>query len=206
MTRAAKERPLLMAGEMVRATLREVDPKTQTRRIATVRSVDNIHAWNLTGFDVATATATFGDGFIHIVEVPCPYGRPGDRLWVRETFARNVPGCEEQGGVSYRADHNDPRGDGPAHPMRWTPSIHMTRALSRIDLQIAAVRVERLHDITEQDAQAEGVAPLPCHHADCDTGHHRTAFAELWDEINGDKVPWASNPWVWVVSFRRVRP
>lgn len=54
----------------------------------------------------------------------------GPRLWVRETFARDVPGCEAQGGVSYRADHNDPRGDGPANPMRWTPAIHMPCASS----------------------------------------------------------------------------
>jgi hypothetical protein len=145
----------------------------------------------------------------------CPHGEPGDRLWVRETFAGDVPGCGEQGGVSYRADHNDPRGDGPANPMRWTPAIHMPRALSRIALEITGVRVERLQDITAAAVHAEGLdVPLrPGVDVDIDGDLWpegvrvvRTAFAVLWDKINGDRASWASNPWVWVVSFKRVRP
>lgn len=210
-----------MSGPMVRATLREVAPKTQTRRLVTGRGVDNIHTWNLASFE--RGQATFSDGGDGLYGAWCPYGEPCDRLWVRETFARDVPGCEEQGGVSYRADHNDPRGDGPANPMRWTPAIHMPRALSRIDLEIVAVRVERLHDITDKDARAEGVAegriPVDDYGPERigyvlgdDDGRcvlyptPREAFARGWDSINGDRIAWASNPWVWVIEYKRVRP
>lgn len=232
-----KERGIVETGPMVRAILD--GRKTQTRRIV---------KWPATGEPIVHYLAL--DGTRASQDAPgaapwpfvardgsdrslrCPYGEPGDRLWVRETFARNVPGCEEQGGISYRADHNDPLGDGPAHPMRWTPAIHMTRAASRIDLEVTAVRVERLCDITEDDARAEGVTLAPvrcslCRYAkcgpdgticpvcDCDACEgrqqiiptsHIAAFAALWDSLNNKRDPWASNPWVWVVGFRVLRP
>ncbi len=132
----------------------------------------------------------------------CPYGQPGDRLWVRETHALNVPGCDD--GVSYRADHNDPRGDGPAHPMEWRPSIHMKREHSRINLEVTGVRVERVQDITEADARAEGVT------ADDEPrggAYWVTKFARLWDSINAKRgYSWESNPWVWVVEFKTEAP
>lgn len=160
------------------------------------------------------------------------YARPtlpqaGDRLWVRETFAANVPGCEFQGGYSYRADHRDPKGDGPAHPIRWTPSIHMPRNASRITLDVEHVRVERLQDISEDDARAEGLECLtkdlslykygipdrdglpgtdddgwPWQDWDTDP---RKAFRTLWTRIYGAES-WDANPLVWVCAFKRVTP
>jgi hypothetical protein len=106
-------------------------------------------------------------------------------LWVRETFAANVPGCER--GLSYRADHIDPRGDGPASPMRWTPSIHMPRWASRITLAVKSVRIERLSAITEAGAKAEGFAS-------------RAELLATWAAIYGDV---AADPWVWVVGSER---
>jgi hypothetical protein len=164
-----------------------------------------------------TAPGTFRVRGDEAGELRCPFGRPGNSLWVRETFASGVPGCEPQGGFSYRADHQDPRGDGPAHPMRWTPSIHMPRAASRITLVVTYVRCERLHAITEQEAIAEGVqrsaGGLWCGGAHRVTGaqyptQHNTAreaFADLWSSINGAES-WAANPWVWRVGFRRPSP
>lgn len=122
-----------------------------------------------------------------------PYGSPGDFLWVRETWA--APRRNE---VVYRAD------DDLWEPMRWRPSIHMPAWASRLFLRVEAVRVERLCDITEADAEAElgwrtprgaqgqTVRPGP-----------RDAFRALWSTINGPKS-WDANPWVWVVTFARV--
>ena len=130
----SRERPILFSGPMVRAILD--GRKTQTRRVVKLgtRKVD-----------IASYTK--------LLDI-CPYGAPGDRLWVRETFAVDVPGCP--GGFSYRADHRDPDGDGPANPMTWRPSIHMPRAVSRILLELTDVRAEPLCEISEDDARAEG--------------------------------------------------
>lgn len=125
----------------------------------------------------------------------CPYGKPGDRLWVRETWA------EHFGEVRYRASEAP---DGYYHGAKgWRPSIFMPRAYSRVTLQIVGVRVERVCDISHADALAEGVA-------DADEGGNLingsyaiTNFANLWEKINDKRgYGWASNPWVWVVKFQ----
>lgn len=128
--------------------------------------------------------------------------RVGRRRWVGPSAP---PPTEFQGrphSMTYLVE-SSPLESGPAaHIDRWTPSIHMPRWASRIDLEIVAVRVERLQDITEQDAQAEGITAEGV----MDGGYHVNAFANLWDHINGDRATWASNPWVWVVEFKRVAP
>jgi hypothetical protein len=103
-------------------------------------------------------------------------------------------------------------------PDKWCPSIFMPRALSRITLDVLSVRAERLLDITEEDAKAEGARPFfetfACFERDqrittgerASDAEHRAGFAVLWDEINGDRALWISNPWVWVVGFRRTEP
>jgi hypothetical protein len=145
----------------------------------------------------------------------CPYGEAGDRLWVRETWARD----DEDGQMIYRADagHNidanvweQGRMEGVPR-CRWRPSIHMPRWASRITLEVTDVRVERLQDISEADALAEGIVRqhdggygLPdgshYHHTD-----PRISYWSLWDAINGQGATEA-NPWVWAVSFQRVQP
>jgi hypothetical protein len=179
---------------MVRALL--ADTKTQTRRIARVPDDDE-----LAHHDGAPADR---------VAACCPYGAPGDRLWVRETFAsfrdaRRVKptdasyvvfldgrGLAREGRYSIRA----PDAFDPAR-VKWRPSIHMPRWASRILLEITDVRLERLQDISEADAIAEGVDRD-------DYISARAEYAQLWDSINEERAPWAINPWVWVVSFRRV--
>jgi predicted RNA-binding Zn-ribbon protein involved in translation (DUF1610 family) len=151
-----------------------------------------------------------------------PY--PGQRLWVKETWAAGAcsdglsPLCLSQsfyrgprsdnGGLWYAAD-----GAVPAHPVtpkgKTRVSIHMPRWASRLTLEVTGVRVQRLQDISEQDARAEGFepgAPVPGtvngKPATISFFDARQWFAALWDAINGDRAPWASNPWLWVVSFR----
>jgi hypothetical protein len=137
--------------------------------------------------------------------IRCPYGKPGDTLWVRETHALDVPGCEDFWGVSYRADHHDPTGDGPTR-IRWRPSIHMPRFASRITLSVVDCHIERLQAITDEDAKAEGVLPA----AFCKAGRpagmeHVEAFEDLWNKINKKRgFPWDSDPLVWVISFERI--
>lgn len=232
-----KERPILFSGEMVRAILD--DRKTQTRRVIKVprrcraggvRDYYPAHRWWVGPHPVSGWWAvdvpdgppeyavknTRGPGF------SCPYGRPGDLLWVRETWAHSVTGCEDQGGVTYRADHLDPAGDGPANPVRWRPSIHMPRWASRLSLMVTNVRAEPLQDITAADARAEGIqiptnsegTPLLCitervktHPLWADPGeatlddYWTGYFALKWNQINGRRYPWKSGPWVWVVEF-----
>lgn len=128
--------------------------------------------------------------------------RVGRRRWVGPTAP---PPTEFQGqphSMTYLVE-SSPLESGPAsHIDRWTPSIHMPRWASRIDLEIVSVRVERLQDISEGDALAEGITAEGV----MDGGYHVNAFANLWDHINGARATWASNPWVWVVEFKRVQP
>lgn len=201
-----KERPILFSGPMVRAILS--GRKTVTRRVIAAFPAGRGHVQPLTagpwewspdgGFDLG------------VVASVCPFGAPGDRLWVRETFAESVPGCSSQGGFSYRADHVDPRGDGPAHPMTWRPSIFMPRAASRITLDVVSVRAERLQDITDEEIAAEGVtmqALIVLGVPSFPWSPWSAAPLDLWrlgwNAINGKRAPWSANPWVWRVEFRR---
>ena len=198
-----KERPILMAGSMVRATLD--GRKGQTRRVVTPQPPSG----NFTvGHDAHTVIDRNGDAhpgkdFFGIVHSDgewsrvCPYGEPGDRLWVRETFCSGDmgpvrPGCP----IAYRADHE-------CTPGPWTPSIYMPRWASRITLAVTSVSVERLHAITEDDAQAEGV--MEGVRDPAMTAYRR--FAYLWQSINGNRpgCSWDANPYVWAIEFKVVR-
>lgn len=163
----------------------------------------------------------------------CPYGEPGDRLWVRETFAycvlrtditderysvsiprdRYTPptnGSLHSYHIAYRADE-DP-GDDPLEGP-WRPSIHMPRWVSRLTLEVTDVHIERLRDISEADAIAEGLIPVGglnsqqmWAYSETTGGHFvdpRVAFHMLWNSIHGTES-WTANPWVWVVEFRKV--
>ena len=201
-----KEHPILFSGPMVRAILE--GRKTQTRRAVVARHVPDLSSWSLRGLQVypdGGLRAVF-DGDEEPVGVPCPYGAPGDRLWVRETWAG-----DDCCGYVYRADHPDADlragdlDDGEQSIRRWHPSIHMPRAASRLTLALTAVRVERLHDISDADIEAEGVTSgtPPC------LAHLRRAvlrdgWERLWKSTAGIES-WNANPWVWALSFEVVR-
>jgi hypothetical protein len=121
----------------------------------------------------------------HIAE--CPYGPIGDRLWVRETWCRG-----KDKGLLFRADMNFDWGH------TWKPSIFMPRTASRITLEITGIRVERLNEISEEDAIAEG-----CNHNPYLNVHSRIEFMHLWNKINGIGY-WEKNPLVWVIEFKRI--
>lgn len=216
-----KERPILFSAPMVRAILD--GRKTQTRRICKGQR------------ELSCAQDFRVD--------QCPYGQPGDRLWVREGFKPIASGEVKDGygevryGHAYRADAatiwaarptiiHDLTGQPATGPMQfqerpWKSPIHMPRSASRITLEVTGVRVERLQQISQEDAIAEGVRPDPGMVGDDDIMVHevmlalspgliemnapRARYVLLWDSIN-NKFPnnWNANPWVWVVEFRRV--
>lgn len=190
-----KERPIIFSAEMVRAILE--NRKTQTRRLAKNEAqILNVRIAN-------DAKVIFNS---------CPYGRVGDRLWVRETFfdhnsmlnydqnaERNVKFVE------YRATEWDR--ENQEYAGGWTPSTYMPRWASRITLEIVAVRGERLWEISNDGAVAEGILNLNrLSNAAVCMPEPRELFEHSWDVINGKKAPWGSNPWVWVVEFKRVQP
>lgn len=185
-----KERPILFSGPMVRAIL--AGQKTVTRRVVrekkctTCNDVGEVHAGTEHGLTIRPCPRC--DGVRR-----CPYGAPGDRLWVRETWRYLGDGV-----TLYRADIPDHL----ARRTTWHPSIHMRRHRSRLTLRVTDVRVERLHAIDEADAIREGVDAVSV--ADVPrngTLSRRDDFAQLWEKINGKRAPWASNPWVWRVAF-----
>lgn len=188
-----RERPILFSSPMVRAIL--AGTKTQTRRLVTPQPVDGDTIQRESSPGQTFIVGRLRDSENAWRVLPCPYGVPGDRLWVRETFRMGYG----SGMAHYRADEDECAG-GP-----WTPSIHMPRFASRISLEVTSVRVERLQAISEEDAIGEG-ARFGC--PDCaDLCGHETslaAFVDLWDSINGKRAPWSSDPWVWVLGFRRM--
>ncbi|MBK7814515.1 MAG: hypothetical protein IPJ52_09510 [Rhodocyclaceae bacterium] len=190
-----KERPILFSGPMVRAILE--GRKTQTRRI-----VKQCHMVMDHGEDAAGQC--INAGYIPCFPL-CPYGHRGDRLWVRETWTC-VHGVPSAGGVPHPDDFVRYRADeGPGEQVItdvrcWHPVNPMPRVYSRILLEIVAVRVERLNEISGTDCIAEGIieADAPQYVF----GLHE-AYRDLWESING-AGSWTENPWVWVVEFRRV--
>ena len=197
---SSKERPILFSGPMIRAIL--AGAKTQTRRVVKPQSA-------ILTDEMARALGVQPPAQQNPPVIRCPYGVPGDRLWVRETFAwlSDGTGCpDDADGVLYRA--TDPGWDDEKTGLRWRPSIFMPWAASRILLEITDVRVERLQEISEADARAEGVTPTFPIYGDCggfEHEGHRDAFIRLWESING-AGSWDANPWVWVVSFRQILP
>ncbi|EIF6083277.1 hypothetical protein H7380_001302 [Salmonella enterica] len=204
-----KELGMIFNAEMVRAILD--GRKTQTRRVlATYQdAVKFCPEWDVNGKQIFIVLGEKDHTGMNpvITAIPCPFGQPGDRVWVRETF-RVHSRATDVATLVYRASvrnswteqtHRVPVAvcNKPATPEKWTPSIHMPRWASRITLEITGVRVERLNSITESDAEAEGVT---------DTGFGDLlvdGYRYLWKSIYGEES-WAANPWVWVIEFKRV--
>lgn len=186
-----KERPILFSGPMVRAILE--GKKTQTRRVL------KLPRWahpEDTGDDLPEV-CHIKSGCL--VEIPCPYGLPGDRLWVRETW-QETAGDGDVAHVQYRATEKSALSYLAAG---WRPSIFMPRAFSRIDLEITAVRVERVQEITGNDVIAEGIEFPNGTNPQTAWRDRWEPFRCVWDQINAKRgYPWSSNPWVWVVEFR----
>ncbi|AZV00163.1 hypothetical protein pben1_p06 [Paracoccus phage vB_PbeS_Pben1] len=222
------DRPILFSAPMVRAILREIAApgtgKTQTRRLLNVDP-----AWHLDQRRRAAAEAGhywFTEdldmpGGLHVV----PRFAPGDRLWVREAWCLDA-----------QMDHVAPSKCSPYEPRGYPandwiiepacmmiragklrPGIHMPRWASRLTLHVTDVRVQRLQDISEDDARAEGIERLKSGRGYYDhtvskgavragIWHHKAtdAFEVLWDSLNAERAPWASNPWVVAVTFRPV--
>lgn len=203
-----KERPILFNGAMVRAIL--AGAKTQTRRVAKAFE-------GMEGLDEILRRFPRQHG--------CPFGQPGDRLWVRESYA-DLRGT----GIEHRPDPAGPMqryayaADTPAgtagdyqrkdYGIKWRPSIHMPREACRLLLQITDVRVERLLAISEADAEAEGIERFATVGGTAwkdysggdgfstrDLNSRRRSFESLWTSTGGD---WAGNPWVWVIKFKQV--
>ena len=221
-----KERPILFSAPMVRALL--AGTKTQTRRVVKPQPSSVIHDLFIWKDNAAPREELLA---------LCPYGQSGDRLWVREAWQYADWTDDGYPWIGYRADDtrklcdrisseewserlmdtwaalSAPENyaiDNRAADRRWRPGIHMPRWASRILLEITGVRVERLQDISEADARAEGAPPS---HPSIDrisrefgyADFPRSWYAQLWEQING-AGNWAANSWVWVVEFRRIHP
>lgn len=216
-----KERPILFSASMVRAI--PEGRKTQTRRIVKPQPLEGRTVWQDedSGQWLQSGYGEVGDDGLH-----CPYGQPGDQLWVRESFSG--PWCmEKKDGCAAvppsrwgRSSHIWYWADGEPDHGDWTkprPSIHMPRWASRITLEITGVRVERLQEISEADAIAEGIEPhyagwMPYgtmfYEADGVTPANyfrdpRDSYRTLWNSINGPGS-WDANPFVWCIEFRRI--
>jgi hypothetical protein len=187
-----KERPILLQGPMIQATLD--DRKTQTRRLRGLEEINKKPGeyW-LDSISLEPRKLVMVARFRHIsgdsVSVNCPYGKAGDHLWCRETWA-NVTEDGRPDCFIYKADNGE-----LSQYKIWKPSIHMPRKASRILLKITGIRAERLQDISSPDCRNEGCPPdmldVPL-----------MWFTGLWDSINGKTYPWDSNPWLWVLEFR----
>lgn len=195
-----KETGMLFKAEMVRAILE--GRKTQTRRLVFKFAELNDHyalqmlAGGRARFELVKKSRKL-PLLLPIIGVNCRYGQPGDRPYVKETWGP----CD--GGFCYRAsEHPNAKPDGG----KWHPSIFMPKYASRITLEITDVRVERLMDISEEDARAEGVniENFQSRTDGIRGRENRIEFAALWDSINKKKAPWASSPWVWVITFKKL--
>ena len=170
-----KERPIIFSTEMVRAILE--GRKTQTRRVIKPQpeGMDEVY---------------FRDFRRDFGGRKCPHGQVGDGLWVKEIYYQD-PG----GGIWYRADNDEWLQDHES----WRTPLFMPRWASRITLEITGLRVERLQDITEEDAVTEGLPPRE--QTGFDTARYR--YHILWDSLNAKRgYAWDSNPWVWVIEFK----
>lgn len=187
-----KERPILFNAEMVRALLS--GEKTMTRRVVMPQPAVISFGWQWLKKAIRLEWGELAkpEGLLP----HCPYGKPGDQLWVRETFWTD--GDE----LIYRADPGAEKNlDSEMTGLKWKPSIFMPRWAARIQLEITDVRVERVQDILELEALAEGV--FAGMGEEVPTFTARDAFYLLWDSINESRgFGWEANPWVWVVEFR----
>lgn len=187
-----KSRPILFSAPMIQALL--AGTKTQTRRALKFPKWSDAHGGvEFSGLDdgpsvIAKVSGCFAD-------LPCPYGVPGDYLWCRETWARYKID-QDSHCTAYRATQPADWPEGG----NWRPSIFMPRRESRITLRMTEVRLQRLQEISEADAIAEGCPAVSLFDLDCDSTPPSHYYRDLWESINGSGS-WAANPLVWAISF-----
>jgi hypothetical protein len=194
------KKPILFSTPMVQAILD--NRKTMTRRVIKPHVVDRF-VLDTSGKLLGSYTEEAGDIYPTIDD--CPY-QPGDILWVRETFyhayaTTTVNGLEYvlENTYYYKADYPSDKLNPP-----WKPSIFMPREAARIFLRVTNVRVERLQEITEEDAMAEGVNGIPRSTVLYPNDDYIYPFKQLWNSLNQKRsYGWETNPWVWVISFER---
>lgn len=226
--RAVKERPIIFSGPMVRAIL--AGKKTQTRRLVKPQPGAVPDGAYMDSYNHSTDWCFWlPDGRLANSVGPtenecmwrCHYGQPGSRLWVRENAYIAPPNFGDDPFTNCRDDESRPRlvswaasmdGDSVRcatdYGVKLTPSIHMPRWASRITLEVTAVRVERLQAISDDDICRELGAPLQWQ-GEGPAPYVRNlpqSFEFLWDRINGKRAPWSSNPWVWAIAFKQVKP
>lgn len=227
-----RERPIVFSGSMVRAILNGT--KTQARpilkpqpRLGLLGNGQPIGNGQLVWEPKKGKVIPFTDTCMFQVFDYCPYGTKNDRLWVRETWrplTTHMSECVDQNDIGYRASVTDDFEDGL---FDWKPSIHMPRWASRITLEITDIRVERVQSISEADAKAEGLTAFSKDGTTIKYGipdrdglpggdddgwdwsrwciDPRNAFADRWNSINAHRgYGWDSNPWTWVLEFKRV--
>jgi hypothetical protein len=212
-----KEHPIIFSGPMIRAILE--GRKTQTRRIVKFSSKSispNGPYVESDGNPESLLTA------VHELQklstkLACPYGTIGDRLWVRESFARVEP--YPQIGERYEMPMGAPVSEvhreywrkriafkadtDESFNQKWKPSIHMPRWASRITLEITDIRIERIQEVSDSDAFSEGIQAT-VNEGQLDDGTAKGAFKALWNSINVKRASWESNPYVWALTFRRI--
>ena len=186
-----KETGLIFKAPLVRAILE--GRKTQTRRVA--KPVNHPDLGNL----YTPGALVREHEPQHVINRACPYGQPGDRIYVRETFSQHP----EWGQLAFRADGEEfEDADGWLWEPKWMPSIHMPKDIARIWLEITGVRLERIQDISEADALAEG-ARIELASIDSvrigATASFLSGFRNIWESTGGD---WDANPWVWAIDFK----
>jgi len=207
------EKPILFSGGMVRAILDGT--KTMTRRVV------KKPAWSPMSQEMFYAGIDLGVRE-KMKFTNCPYGKPGDGLWVRETWATGWNTMHTQPSKITPGTYVEYKAGPPtlfsSNFYKWRSPIYMPRWASRITLEVISVRVERVQDISEEDAIAEGCSGEPCDHPnpvmpgaceDCMNSGYQyppgLEFLDLWDSINAKRgYPWESNPWVWAVDFKKV--
>jgi len=208
-----KTRPIIFQPDSVRAIFG--GRKSQTRRIVNIRPGDH---FNTNKIEVGMVSGDKGEyyGFTsEEYDYKCPYGVPGDRLWVRESWCvharydglrpKVLPEIKYlQNAVTHMADVY--KAEKSLWMGKTRPSIFMPRKYSRLTLEITNIRVERVQDISTHDAYWEGVEDCDVFgHDDCFYGTvgRVCSFERLWDKMHGKKYPWSSNPWVWVIEFKK---
>ncbi len=204
-----KEHPILFSTPMVQAIL--AGNKTMTRRVIKPQPFKSEHWFEWEGTrpkakkNGGGISSTHESSLIENLTWHCPYGKPGDVLWVREKFFKDDDFGANRKEYVYAANIDE-------YILKyskgiWKPSIHMPRRACRLFLKIKSIKVERLHSISEADAKAEGAEMLTNMHSDININarepNYRTGFARIWIDINGLEN-YVTNPWVWVIEFEKI--